>query len=152
VHPFGGIDDQFAVNLAECTIMAKIRDVLSPADYQNYRNIRAVSLLFMVVGGILALSGVLMISTNPLPGQERPPMLVSVLLAAVGLCGAIGGFATFRGLRNWAKLAYIMSALYLLGFPAGTILGYVMLKGLSRYLDSVDSFREQQRARVGAAQ
>ena len=34
-----------------------------------------------------------------------------------------------------------MAAVYILSFPVGTILSFVMFKGLGRYLDSLDRMR-----------
>ena len=34
--------------------MAKPKEVLSPEDYTNYRNVRAAAVLFVVFGGIFA--------------------------------------------------------------------------------------------------
>jgi hypothetical protein len=56
----------------------------------------------------------------------------------VGLMGCVGGIAALCGNRRLAPLAYVMAAVYILGFPVGTILSFVMLTGLSRYLDSSD--------------
>lgn len=40
------------------------------------------------------------------------------------------------GNRRWAKLAYVMAVPYLLIIPVGTLVGYVILSGLSGYLES----------------
>jgi hypothetical protein len=54
----------------------------------------------------------------------------------------VGGIAALRGNRQWAKLAYVMAVPYLLGFPIGTIMSYIMLSGLSRYLDSKERIKQ----------
>jgi hypothetical protein len=119
----------------------KPREVLSKEDYSNYRNIRAVSILFSVFGTILLLGGIIAATAKPPDDREALHPAVGVILAIVGLTGAIGGIAAFRGNRRWAPLVYVMAALYILNFPLGTILAYVMFKGLSRYLASVDRIR-----------
>jgi hypothetical protein len=62
-------------------------------------------------------------------------------MVIVGLAGAIGGIAARRGSRRLSSLVYVMAAIYVFGFPVGTILSVVMFKGLSRYLDSVEQLR-----------
>lgn len=131
--------------------MAKPKEVLSPSDYRNYRNIRAVSVLFIVLGSIFALAGfVTAIAGTPpesrRPGREEVPTWAAALMGVVGLCGAVGGAAARRGNRRFAVLVYVMAFLYLFAFPVGTILSYVMFKGLPRYLDSVEQFRKSTRS------
>jgi len=62
-------------------------------------------------------------------------------IAAFGLAGAVGGIATLRGSGRWAPLVYVVAAVNIIFFPIGTIMGYVMLTGLSRYLGSVERIR-----------
>jgi hypothetical protein len=121
--------------------MANPKEVLKPEDYTNYRNIRAVSILFIFFGSIYALAGIGAALDTSKPFQERLPPIYAVGLSLVGLSGAVGGVAALRGDRNWAPLAKIMAGVYILAIPVGTILGIVMLRGLSRYLDSVDRIR-----------
>jgi small basic protein len=121
--------------------VANAKDVLSPDDYSNYRNVRAVSVLFVVFGSVLVLGGIgLALDENRRPPEQIHPA-VGVGIAIAGLAGAIGGIAALRGSRRWAPLVYVMAALYVFGFPIGTILSIVMFKGLSRYLDSVERVR-----------
>ena len=63
-------------------------------------------------------------------------------LAILGVFGVVGGIAALLGNRKWSPLIYVMASAYLLSFPIGTILGYVMLKGLPRYLDSRELIRQ----------
>jgi hypothetical protein len=119
----------------------KPREVLSKEDYSNYRNIRAVSVLFSVVGSLLLLGGIMVATLEPPNDREAMHPAVGIALTIVGLTGAVGGIAAFRGSRRWAPLVYVMATLYILNFPLGTILGYVMFKGLSRYLASVERIR-----------
>jgi len=119
----------------------KPREVLSKEDYSNYRNIRAVSIFFSIFGSILFLAGIMVATFKAPNDQEAMHPAVGIVLGIVGLTGAVGGIAAFRGNRRWAPLVYLMAALYMLNFPLGTILGYAMCKGLSRYLASVERIR-----------
>ena len=123
--------------------MAKPDQVLSKDDYENYRNVRAAAVLFVVFGFLFGTGGVLVATTDPkpAPGQNHPPA-VYIGMAIAGLAGAAGGIAALRGSRRWAKLAYVMAVPYLLVFPIGTIMSYIMLSGLSRYLDSKERVRK----------
>ena len=125
--------------------MARPEDVLSAADYRNYRNVRAVALLFIILGSILVLGGVGMAAEKGdqnWPGLMRP--VVGAVVAVVGLAGTVGGVAIRRGSRRWAPLAKVMAWVYLFGFPVGTILSFTLLTGLSRYLKSVDRIRRAE--------
>jgi hypothetical protein len=122
--------------------MAAPKDVLSPDEYANYRNVRAVSMLFVVLGSVLVLGGIgLALGGENRTSQEQIHPAVAVGIAVAGLAGAVGGIAALRGSRRWAPLVYVMAVLYVFGFPIGTILSIVMFKGLSRYLGSVEKVR-----------
>jgi hypothetical protein len=121
--------------------MANPEDILGPADYSNYRNVRAVSVLFVVFGSVLALGGIGFVLDEKKMAEEQIHPAVAVGIALTGLAGAIGGVAALRGSRRLAPLVYVMAALYAFGFPIGTILSIVMFEGLSRYLDSVERIR-----------
>lgn len=122
--------------------MVSPKDVLSPADYANYRNVRAVSILFVLLGSVLVLGGISTATqANPNPERQIHPAL-AFGVAAVGLAGALGGIAALLGNRRLAVLAYVMAAVYVLVFPIGTILSYVLFTGLGRYLDSVERLRD----------
>jgi hypothetical protein len=122
--------------------MAKPKEVLSPADYANYRNVRAAALLFVVLGSVLILGGIgLATDQKPEPQRDVPPA-AAIGIAIVGLAGVVGGIAALRGNRRWAILAYVMAVPYLLGFPIGTILSYVVLSGMSQYLDSKERIKQ----------
>lgn len=108
--------------------------VLSKSDYANYRNVRAVAVLFAVVGVWVALVGV----ARPDGPDGRMPPAAGAAVGAVGLAGLVGGIAALNGNRRWARLAYLMAAVYLFACPVGTILSLVMLIGLVRYLCSVE--------------
>jgi hypothetical protein len=122
--------------------MPKPKEVLGPEDYGNYRNVRAVAVLYIVFGAIFALGGIGM-ATEQKPDPRRDiPRPAAIAMSVVGFAGVIGGIAALRGNRRWAKLAYVMAVPYLLAFPIGTIMSYIMLTGLSRYLDSKERIRK----------
>lgn len=124
--------------------MPRLTDILNPDDYRNYRNVRAVSILFVALGSIVALGGLLAAFVDPPPNEERIPMVAAIIMALIGLAGAIGGMAALIGHPRWAKLAYVMAVFYIFAFPVGTILSYVLLKGLGRYLQSREVIRQAQ--------
>jgi hypothetical protein len=118
--------------------VANPKDVLSADEYSNYRNIRAVSLLFAILGSLLVFGGTVgAIAKNPDP-RNQLPVAAAVCMVIVGLTAAVGGVAARRGSRRLAPLVYVMAALYVFGFPVGTILSIVMFRGLSRYLGSME--------------
>lgn len=121
--------------------MVAPKDVLTADDYTNCRNVRAVSVLFVLFGSVLVLGGIGLAFDEDKLSQEQIHPAVAIAIALVGLAGAIGGIAALRGSRRWAFLVYVMASLYVLAFPIGTILSLVMFKGLSRYLDSVERIR-----------
>ncbi len=119
--------------------MVDPKDVLKPKDYANYRNIRAVSALFVVLGVILVIGGY-SIATKKEPDPEMG-VAEGIALMVVGAAGVVGGRAVLSGNRRWAWLVKVMAFLYLLAIPIGTILSIVMFAGLSKYLDSMDRIR-----------
>jgi len=112
--------------------MAKPKDALSAAEYSNYRNIRAVAYLFVVMGAIFVLAGLGSLAqpapSNPPPaGVSAPaPPEFAAFLAVIGAFGVVGGIATLRGSPKVAPLIYVMAVPYLLAFPIGTILSVVL--------------------------
>lgn len=123
------------------------KHLLSREEYANYRNVRAVAWLFTIVGPLLVLGG-LAAALGLERKKDDPPAAVMVAVAAVGLCGVVGGIATLLRRRSLAPLIKVMACVYLLGFPIGTILGVAVLRGLGGYLDSVDEI-EAARRRAG---
>jgi hypothetical protein len=123
-------------------MMAKAKDVLSAKEYTNYRYVQAAAVMFVVVGSVLVLGSIAKATdSEPEPQQDIPPAAV-IGMAVIGFAGAVGGLAALLGSRRWAKLAYVMAVPWLLGFPVGTIMSYIMLTGLSRYLDSKERIRQ----------
>ena len=121
--------------------MLNPEDILSKDDYSNYRNIRAVSTLFIIFGVVLVLGGIGILVDKDAKPEEKIHPAIAAALAIAGLAGAIGGIAAQNGSRRWAPLVYVMAAVYMFGFPVGTILSIVMFRGLSRYLKSVQQLR-----------
>ena len=121
----------------------KPKDLLELSDYSNYRNIRAVSRLFVFLGSILVMGGVLAPLLENENSQEKIHPAFAVGIVLVGLAGAIGGMAALRGNRRWASLVKVMATLYFFVFPLGTILSYVLLTGLPRYLDNFQQLRAE---------
>jgi predicted membrane protein len=129
--------------------MATAKEILSSEEYTNYRNVRAASVLFVLIGSIGALVGGISVATGTRldPNRNDPPAEL-VAVSVIGLAGAVGGLAALLGSRRWAKCAYVMAVPWLIAFPIGTIISWVVLSGLSRYLDSKERLRE---ATVGSA-
>lgn len=123
--------------------MADPKDLLEPAAYRNYRNVRAAAAFFILLGGLVLLGGIAS-ATGPEEGSgPPPPLVVSIGLALAGLAGVVGGIVIRRGGRGWSPLIWVTAVVYLLFFPLGTLLGYVVLKGLPRYWESVQRIREE---------
>jgi hypothetical protein len=113
----------------------KAEDILGE-DYGTYRNVRAVAVLFILMGSILTLAGIIVLfGKQPPPKEEQMPIWAAWVMAATGVGGAVGGVAVLLGSRRWSKLAYVIAAFYTLGFPVGTIMGYTFLTGLPKYFD-----------------
>src|SRR5687768_16149086 len=73
--------------------MASPKEVLSPKQYTNYRNVRAALVLFVFVGGILVFGGIsLAVEQKPAPERKISPA-GAVGMAVVGLAGVVGGVA-----------------------------------------------------------
>ena len=121
--------------------------VLSKAEYTNYRNVRASALMFIVLGLLFGSVAILFLSgggrnntAGNLSGDVPGPALTSLFLI-LGLSGVVGGIAVRRAHRKWSKVIYILAALYILVFPIGTVLSFVILTGTNKYLDSIDVIR-----------
>jgi phosphate/sulfate permease len=122
--------------------MATARGVLDPEEYTNYRNVRAAAVLFVVIGSILVLGGIgAATEKKPDPNRDIPPA-AAIGIAIIGLAGAVGALNALLGNRRWAKLVYVMAVPWLLFPLLGTVMSYVVLSGLSRYLDSKDRLKE----------
>lgn len=121
--------------------MVKPQDVLPKSDYRNYRNVRAVATLFVLLGSVFVLGG-LVVLFNPPPGNDRLLAQIWGAVAVVlGGSGIWGGRATLRGDPRRAPWIYLMAAFYVLVFPLGTLFSLVLFLGLSRYLKSMQQLR-----------
>lgn len=121
--------------------MLKPQEVLSKSDYRNYRNVRAVATLFVLLGSVFVLGG-LVVLFNPPPGGDRVQAQIwGVVATVLGISGIWGGWATRRGNPQQAPWIYLMAAFYVLVFPLGTLFSLVLFLGLSRYLKSVEQLR-----------
>jgi hypothetical protein len=118
--------------------VAQARDVLNAQDYSNWRNVRAAAWFFIIFGGLFALSAIAFFTDDRPPSENDPPLWFKIACPIVGAAGFVGGIATLRGNRRLAPLVYGMAFLYLFVFPLGTIVAVVMLRGLPRYMRSVD--------------
>lgn len=120
----------------------KPKDVLTPADYQNYRNVRAVAFLFVFVSIIPIIIGVILLTTTYPPNQSKTATAmfntVGVIALIVAAAGIVGGVAVLRGDRKLKPLIYVTATMYVGYFPIGTLLSIILLKGLRRYFDSKD--------------
>ncbi len=113
-------------------------DILSPSEYRNYRNVRAVAWLFTVLGSVLILGGIGLFFQKDRPRQEQIHPAVVLLVMFAGISGVVGGIGVLKGSRRFAPFVYLMAVLYLFAFPIGTILSAVLLTGLRKYLASVE--------------
>ncbi len=122
--------------------MAKPKEILNPAEYSNYRNVRAAAVLYIFLSVLLVVGGIALLLSPPDPGEQKPvPPAVAVGLAAIGVAGMVAGLAIRRANRRQTPLIYTIGFLYLLYFPIGTSVSIVVLRGLARYLDSADAVK-----------
>lgn len=118
------------------------KEVLSLDEFGNYRTIRQLAVAFVLFGllGLLAALSMFTDGAVKLPPQESGS-LIPILVASVAVCNLICGVATWLGSRKLAMVMYAFAVPQLLVFPLGTAMSYTLLKGLSRYMESVDLIR-----------
>ena len=122
--------------------MTNAKEILNPADYSNYRNVRAAAVLYIFLSVFLVLGGIALLLSSPEPEQQKPvPPVVAIGLTAAGVAGFVAGLAIQRGNRRLTPLIYTVGFLYLIYFPIGTIVSVVVLRGLARYLNSADEVK-----------
>jgi hypothetical protein len=121
--------------------MANPKKILSKRDYENYRNIRAISVLFVIFGLILFVGGIQIALRVGGGAKSEVPRPAAAVMAICGIAGFVGGIAAIRGRKRWSRVIYFMAILYLAAIPLGTILGFIMLSGLSRYLTSAERLK-----------
>ncbi|HEY1066777.1 MAG TPA: hypothetical protein VGE52_11730, partial [Pirellulales bacterium] len=97
-----------------------------PADLAKIvRNIRAICVLYLILGSIVALAGAGGLFVEPPAGADREgiPKPFAAVMLILGLGGAISAFGVLTR-RSWGvPFCQVISACYLLSFPVGTILG-----------------------------
>jgi uncharacterized membrane protein len=126
----------------------KPKHILSKEDYRNYRNVRAVGLWFVLLGFLLALGGIVLATDKPQDPQEQVPLAAALAVATAGVTAMAGGIGVRTGNRRWARLSYVMAAIYVLVIPLGTVLSYILCKGLSRYLESAERVKSAKASAV----
>ena len=100
----------------------------SPEQPKIARNIRAICVLYIVFGGLAILGGIGGLVAN----QGKMPWFAPYTILALGLCGVISAVGVLRR-RRWGLLfCQVMSAIYLLSFPIGTILGGYFLFNIGK--------------------
>ena len=94
------------------------------------RNIRAVCILYIVLGSVIGLG-----SASLLRGSEDIPPAAAVGLLVGGAAAVVAGVAVLRRKRWGVPLCRVVSVLYLLNFPIGTILGGYILVNIGKVKD-----------------
>jgi len=101
----------------------------SPETLRIVRNIRAICILYVVFGAIAVLGGIGMLS-DPKDTKVSPSVAWAVVLG--GSAGLISAIGVLRKSTWGIPVCQIVSALYLLGFPIGTILGGYFLLNIGK--------------------
>jgi hypothetical protein len=115
--------------------MMNAKRMLSANDYNVYRSVRAIAALFVLLGAVIVLGGILMLTGPPPdPRESGVPPAFAVMLVAAGVCGVLGGAAILGRRPRLARLAYGWGALYVLMFPLGTLLSLYLWSNLGAYL------------------
>lgn len=98
----------------------------SPEQARIARNIRAICILYILFGSIAVLGGISMAF------DKTMSPVVPLLAFALGLGGVVSAIGVLRR-QTWGVLfCQIVSALYLLSFPIGTILGAYFLLNIGK--------------------
>lgn len=111
-------DNPYAVSFEEA--VARL-----PPGYAHYaRNIRAICMLYLVVGSIGTMFAYAMfVSDNVVVG------LLASVMAAVTIIGPMGVLYRFTWGIRWCQ---VVSILFLLWIPIGTVLGFYFLKHIGK--------------------
>ena len=103
----------------------------SPQQKRIARNIRAICILYIVFGSLAVLGGVGMLFDD----SGEIPKWVACLVSGLGLCGVISAVGVLRR-RTWGvPFCQVVSGIYLLSFPIGTILGAYFLLNIRKVKD-----------------
>ena len=104
----------------------------SPSLNRVARNIRAICILYIVLGSLFALGAfaMLIVDNAGVPGPFESLVLV------LALCGVVSAVGVLRRSRWGIPFCQLVSALYLLNFPIGTILGAYFLINIGKVKDA----------------
>lgn len=103
----------------------------SPEQTRLARNIRAICILYAVFGSVAVLAGIGLFFDD----TGAVPRVVPCIVLPLGLGGLVSAVGVLRK-RAWGvPLCRVMSALYLLSFPIGTILGAYFLLNIGKVKD-----------------
>ncbi len=104
----------------------------TPDQTRIIRNIRAICILYVFFGSIAVLGGIGILCAN----NEKISPVIGCVPLALGLAGVISAIGVLRR-RTWGiPFCQIISALYLMGFPIGTILGGYFLVNIGKVRDA----------------
>jgi hypothetical protein len=100
----------------------------SPGRRRIARNIRAICVLYIVFGGIVAMGGIGVLFDE----SGDVPNYVSGILFGLGLGGVLSAIGVLRR-KTWGiPFCVVISVFYLLGFPLGTLLAAYFLINIGR--------------------
>jgi len=106
---------------------------VSPQLARVARNIRAICVLYMIFGVVVLTAGVVTLLADR--ETHEIPAPAAIILVAAGAAGVISSFGVLRK-RKWGILVcQVVSALYLMNFPVGTILGGYFLLNIGKVKD-----------------
>ena len=65
----------------------------------------------------------------------------------VALFAIVGGVASLRANKRWSWLIYVIAFPYLFAIPIGTILAYIIFKGMPSYLRNAEKLAALKNSR-----
>lgn len=100
----------------------------TPKQIGIVRNIRAICILYILLGAIAVLAGTALFFDD----SGEIPRVAAGLILVLGLCGVVSAVGVLRR-KSWGvPFCQIVSAVYLLNFPIGTILGAYFLWNIGK--------------------
>jgi hypothetical protein len=102
---------------------------ISPEMAKTARNIRAICILYIVLGAFLMFIGIIF-TLNFKEAAIYP--LVGIIAFITGCAGLISAIGVLRKCSWGVPVCMIVSAFYLLNFPIGTILGAYFLINIGK--------------------
>jgi len=120
--------------------------LLSSDENSNYRSIRAIAWLFIVKGLFYLWCAYVLLPENSFEYDRRYSPYIEILILVWGIMGVVGGIVTLYGERKVSVLMYACAIAFLLAFPLGTLLSMVMLRGIGKYLQSVEKLQNDPTA------